>query len=168
MKSFVIPAFLGLFLTAAPALAQFHPEVHRAYEAHWRAHPEHPEQLARLWHERLFRRNIPAPLLDRCLGELRRGIEAPLALAHVLGSAEYYATVGGTAEGFVRRTFIEIVGRPPTEAEFRFWLQRLYHSDRSDVAYEMVTRYPPSWAVEEAAPVETYEYRRPVVVYPPR
>jgi len=161
MRSIILLACVGSLVTAAPAVAQFHPEAHRAYEEHMRAHPEHPEDLVRLWHSHLFHREIAPPLLERWTVELRRGVAAPLALAHVLASPEYYVTVGSTPEGFVRRTFVEVVGRPPTESEFHFWLNRLYHADRSEVAYEMVTRYPPAWATVAPGQVEEYEYRRP-------
>jgi hypothetical protein len=167
MKWIIALACLGLSLTGSPAVAQFHPEARRAYEEHWRAHPEHPEDLVRRWHKRLFHREIEAPFLGRWVAELKRGVEAPLALSHILGSPEYYVTVGSTPEGFIRRTFVEVVGRPPTESEFQFWLRRLYHEGRAEVAYEMVTRYPPAWVVEEPPVVEKYEYRRPVLHYHP-
>ena len=100
----------------------------------------------------------------RWVKELGADLAAPLALAHILASAEFYVTCGSTPEGYVRRTFTEIVGRPPTPAEFQFWRQRLYHTDRAVVAQEMVNRYPPAWAAE--APVAPqYEYRPPVVMY---
>lgn len=166
MRSFILPAFVGLLLTAAPVLAEFHPDARRAYEEHWRSHPEHADAMVRQWHQRLFHREVPAHLLTRWAEELRRGIAAPLAVAHILGSAEFYLTCGSTPEGFVRTTFQEIVGRRPTEPEFHFWVTRLYHSDRAVVAQEMVTRYPPPWIAEEpAAVVPTYEYRTPVATY---
>jgi hypothetical protein len=166
MRSVTLVAGLGLLLTAGPASAQFEfrREAYRAHEEHWRSHPDNHEELVRSWQRHLFRREAPAPLLARWGEELRRGIAAPLALAHVLASPEYYVEVGSTPERFVRRTFVDIVGRPPSEAELRYWRGRLYVEDRSAVAYEMVTRYPPSWAVEAAPPVE-YEYRPPIVHY---
>src|ERR1700722_1397754 len=157
----IAPACLALFLTSATAAPPYYPDAHRAYEEHWRAHPEHADEMVRLWHTRLFHREIAPPLLARWTEELKRGVECPLALAHVLASPEDYVSIGSTPDGFVRKTFVEIVRRLPTEAEFHFWRDRMYHADRSQVAYELVTRYPPAWAMEVAAPREVYEYRPP-------
>jgi hypothetical protein len=164
MRSIFVCAGLGLLLSAAPVLAQPHKEVRTAFNAHWAAHPEHPEALVRLWHQHLFHCDIGAPLLGRLLNDLKRGIEAPLALAALIASPEFYIHVGGTPEGFVRGTFTEVVGRAPTATEYRFWLDRMHHADRNVVAHEMITRYPPAWAAE-AHPVEHFEYRAPVVQY---
>jgi hypothetical protein len=164
MRYLIVSACLGIMLTATPALAQPHKETRAVFNTHWLAHPEHPEQMVRLWHDHLFHREIGAPLLARVLDDLRRGIEAPVALAAMLASPEFYIQVGSTADGFVRRTFLELVGRPPTDAEYRFWFERMHHADRAQIAHEMVTRYPPSWAMP-AAPVEHYEYRPPIVTY---
>ena len=191
MKYVIVPACLGLLLLAAPAPAQVHRErereqARRAHEEHWRTHPERPEDLVRFWHQRLFHREIAPALRDRWVVELRRGIAAPVALAHILAGPEYYVQVGSRPEAWVRNTFVQIVGREPTQAEFQFWLDRLYHEDRDQVAYEMVTRYPPAWInqapvvvapapvvttrvvpapVIVPAPVEVYEYRRPIIRY---
>lgn len=163
MRFVFIPACVVLLLTSAPVAAQVRHDARRAYQEHWQAHPEHAEQMIRQWHDRLFHHPIEGPLLARWLHEIREGIAAPLAIAHILASQEYYVSIGSTPEGYIRTTFMEIVGRRPTEAEYRFWLARLYHSNREVVAQEQVTRYPPTWVEEE--PVPQYEYRRPVVSY---
>jgi len=163
----IVPAWLALFLTSATAAPPYYPDAHRAYEEHWRAHPEHADEMVRLWHQRLFHREIAPPLLARWTEELRRGIDAPLALAHMLGSPEYYGNCGNSPERFIRTTFAEIVGRPPEPNEYRFWFERLLHSDRGVVAQELVSRYPPAWIAEApvVAPAPAYEYRTPVYRY---
>jgi hypothetical protein len=164
MRTFLLFAGLGLLLTASTTRAEFHPEARRAYEEHWRAHPEHADEMIRVWHQRLFHHEIAAPLLRRWAGELREGVTASVAFTHILCSPEYYHSCGDRPEGFVRHTFVEIVGRQPTESEYRFWLNRLYHTDRSVVAGEIVARYPPAWIAEPAV-VEHYEYRPPPLPY---
>jgi hypothetical protein len=165
MKHHAIAVCCTMLLAAVSAGKEFHPDARRAFNVHWLTHPEHPESLVRLWHQRLFHHEIAAPLLTRLLDDLKRGIEAPLALAELLASPEFYINCGSTPDGFVRKTFVEVVGRQPTEAEFRFWHDRLYHADRKQVAHEMVTRYPPAWAMETAHPVEHFEYRAPIARY---
>ena len=163
MRTLLLLASLGLFLTASTAPGEFHPEARRAYNEYWRGHPEHANEMVRLWHQRLFHREIGAPLLDRWARELREGVTATVAFTHILASPEYYTSCGGRPEGFVRNTFVEIVGRQPTPAEFQFWVNRLIHTNRDVVASEIVARYPPAWVNEP--PVEHYEYRPPPPPY---
>jgi hypothetical protein len=165
MKYVIVTVCLGILLTAATVRGEPHPEVRKAFNLHWMSHPEHPEQVARMWHDRLFHGRVEAPLLARILNDLRRGVEAPIALAAMLASPEFYISVGSSYDAWVRRTFLELCGRPPTDAEYRFWYERMHHADRAQVAHEMVQRYPPAWAMTPAAPVEHYEYRPPVVTY---
>jgi hypothetical protein len=91
-------------------------------------------------------------------------VEPPLALSHFLATPEYFEKCGGSTERFVQTLFLDVVGRQPTPVEYNYWLGRFYHEHRGDVAYALVTRYPPAW-VAPAPPVEVYEYRAPVVSY---
>ena len=101
----------GDLIDGISGAVQPHPEVRHVFNEHWNSHPEHPEEMVRLWHDHLFHRPIAAPLLARVLDDLRRGIEAPVALATLLASPEFYVSVGGSVDGFVRRSFLELVGR---------------------------------------------------------
>jgi hypothetical protein len=163
MRYFLVVA--GLALSAWSLPAQIHPEARRAQEEHWRAHPEHPDKLVRLWHERFFHGAPAEPWIARWVDELHRGVEPCLAVAHMLATQEYFARCGNKLEVYVRTMFLEVVGRAPTPQEYDFWLRRFYHEDRATVAYDLMTRYPPAWVMEETPPAEAYEYRAPIVPY---
>jgi hypothetical protein len=164
MKYCVLAGLTLVLVTAMAAAVDFHPDARRAFNAHWLAHPEHPEDLVRSWHDRFFHIEIKTPLLDRLVADLKRGVDASVAFVELLASPEFYVSCGSTPDGYIRRTFTECAGRAPSEAELVFWRQRMLHADRATVAHEMVTRYPPSWAVA-AHPAEHFEYRTPVVKY---
>ena len=68
-----------------------------------------------------------------------------MVLAGILSSDEYYARGGNTPDGFIRTLFVDLTGRQPTPRELDYRLRRLYSGQRSDVAYEVLTRYPQSW-----------------------
>ena len=94
MRSIFIPACVGLLLTAVPARAEFHPEARRAYEEHWRAHPEHAEQMIRQWHQRLFHHDMGRP----CCA-LGQGTGCRLAApgpGPYPGQRQFYVTCGST------------------------------------------------------------------------
>jgi hypothetical protein len=160
---FLIP-ILGLALGSAATALAFHPDAHVAHEEHWRGHPEHPERLVQVWHDRFFRTLPPGPWIAHWVEELRRGLAPELAAAQILASPEYYVRFGNRLDAYVRGLFLEVVGRPPTPAEYDFWLRRFYHEDRAQVAHDLILRYPPMW-MAEPAPVETFEYRAPIVQY---
>jgi hypothetical protein len=161
---FLIP-LVGVVVWVAVAKAFFHPDAHAAHDEHWRGHPEHPERLVQVWHDRFFRNLPPGPWIAHWVEELRRGLAPELAVAQILASPEYYIRCGNTLEAYVRALFAEVVGRPPTSAEYDFWLRRFYHEDRVNVAHDLILRYPPAWVTQEPVPVETYEYRAPIVQY---
>jgi hypothetical protein len=83
---------------------------------------------------------------------------------------EYYAKDGNAPDGFIHRLYRDLLGREPTAAELAFWMRRMYHEERSDVAYDFLMRYPQSWQASPAlaapptvavpAEVDRYEYRR--------
>jgi hypothetical protein len=153
-----------VFVAGQAAAAEFHHDAWRAYQEHVRAHPEAADHLVREWHERFFHRPVEAARIAPCVEELRRGVPPPLALSHFLATPEYYEKCGGSVERFVQSLFLDIVGRQPTRVEYNYWLNRFYHEQRGDVAYALVTRYPPAW-IAPTPPAEVYEYRPPIVQY---
>jgi hypothetical protein len=163
MRYFLLVA--ALVCSTPLARAEFHPDAHRVHEEHWRGHPEQPDHLVEFWHQRFFHRAPAGTWLGHWVEELHRGIAPELAVAEILASPEYYAQCGGKVEGFVRAVFLEVVGRAPTRTEYDFWLRRFYHEDRTQVAHDLILRYPPAWVIGEPAPAPTYEYRAPVVRY---
>jgi hypothetical protein len=51
--------------------------------------------------------------------------------AQFIGSAEYFATHGGTAAGFVRGLYHDLLGRQPSDAEVGSWVQALNSGESS-------------------------------------
>jgi hypothetical protein len=84
-------------------------------------------------------------------------------LAEILGSPEYYDLSGDTPQGFVRQLHVDVLGRPPTPSEMRFWVGRLYTGGRQDAAYDFLVRHSREATAAPALPPEehAYEYRRP-------
>ena len=73
---------------------------------------------------------------------LRRGNPPASVLAGILGSPEYFNRVGGTMHAFIRAVYHEVVGRPPTPGELRFWLRRANIQSPRDIAYEILAENP--------------------------
>jgi hypothetical protein len=73
---------------------------------------------------------------------LRRGTSPASVLAGILGSPEYFNRVGGTMPAFITAVYREVVGRPPTPGELRFWLRRAYTQSRRDIANEILAQNP--------------------------
>ena len=73
---------------------------------------------------------------------LRRGSPPSSVLAGILGSREYFNRVGGTMPAFIRAIYSDVVGRPPTPGELRFWLRRAYTQSRQEIANEILAQNP--------------------------
>jgi hypothetical protein len=162
---FLALALLGLPALATPGAGQFAPEIRRAYDAHWRAYLDRPEELVRAWYQRYLNRDVDPAGYQTWVGALRTGSSPEMVLAGILSSDEYYNKGGGTPEGYVTVLCQDLTGRPPTPQERDYWARRVYYEPRQDIAYAMLTRYPQTWGNAPAPdwhrhePV--YEYRRP-------
>jgi hypothetical protein len=159
---------VGLLFSAAPAAAQFGYEEHhhKAYQAHWHAHPERPEIVIDAWHRRYFGGPAPGPWVATWMQSLRNGATLDDVLAAMLASDEFYSLAGSTPAGLVRAAFTRLVGRPPTEQEFAYWLNRAAYESRLDFTHDLIARYPPAGV--EAGPIgvpSPYEYRPPIWHY---
>jgi hypothetical protein len=158
--------FIALALLAVPAIvttvpAQYPPPPPYAGTA---------ESLVDSWYAKFLNRPRDA-YASVWIDSIRQGQHPASVLAKILGSQEYYDKGGGTPEGFVQRLYLDLTGRPPSPQELNYWVQRLYTSDRTDVAYQLLMRYPQSWQAPAAGyytpnqpgytPAPDYEYRRP-------
>jgi len=150
MRRFLVAALLGALLLATPGAAQ--PGA-----------PAGNAQLVDAWYQRFLGRSAELasqPHVDA----LNAGQDPASVLSVIVGSAEYYQRAGNTPEGFVAAAYQNMTGRRPTAAEVRFWANRLARSSATDVAYEMLRRYPEG--LDGPAPVPppppAYEYRRPL------
>jgi len=163
MKRFILAAGIAVLLSPLTASAQ--PGYGRG------GYNDAPEQMVRDWYSRFLGR-APDGQSSVWVEAVRSGQQPEAVLGQILGSSEYYMRAGSTPQGFVRRLYTDLTGRPPGPGETRNWLNRMYQSDRQDVAYQMLQRYPQggvgSTPQEDYQPEPTYEYRRPVPRYYPR
>jgi len=159
MKRLIPVLGLVLLLTPLSAPAQYPPGG---------GYNDMPEQMVAGWY-RQFLGRVPDGQSAVWIDAIKSGQAPEAVLAQILGSTEYYMRGGGSAQGFVRRLHTDLTGRPPGAAETRAWLNRLYQSDRQDLAYHMLRRYPQGLGA--GAPQEDYgaepplEYRRPLNRY---
>jgi hypothetical protein len=163
----LIPALAGVLAAAAAAGAQ--PDrPNRPYR------PARDEAWRTVdgWYQQYLHRppgNIDYGKNDWADG-LRNGTPPDAVLAGILGSEEYYGLAGGTPEGFVRQLFRDIVGRDPTRPEFRGWMRRLETQERSELAHDLLDRFPDRWQPGlgvDPRDLENpdYDYRRPSYRY---
>ena len=163
MRLILILALLEVF--APPALAQYYLPTYRY------ANPNDLQTQVANWYRRFLNREPDPSGLATWVESLRSSNAPERTLATILGSAEYYAKGGNTPDGFIRTLYRDLLGRDATEGELAFWMRRIYHQDRTDVAYAFLMRYPQSWQSSPAlaapptvavpAEVDRYEYRRP-------
>jgi hypothetical protein len=73
---------------------------------------------------------------------LRRGSPPASVLAGILGSPEYFNRVGGTMPAFISAIYRDVVGRPVTPGELRFWQRRAFTQSRRDIANEILAQNP--------------------------
>ena len=158
--------FIALALIAVPALvttvpAQYPPPPPYGGTA---------ESLVDGWYAKFLNRQRD-PYAAVWIDSIRQGQPPNSVLAKILGSQEYYDKSGDNPQGFIQTLYQDVTGRQPSPQELNYWMQRMSISDRTDVAYELLTRYPQSW--QGAAPgyyppsqpgytlAPHYEYRRP-------
>ncbi len=103
-----------------------------------------PNSLVDSWY-RTYLRRPPDPNMVNWVSMLQQGNPPDVVLAAILGSDEYYAKAGGTAQGFITTLFNDVLGRPPSPGEVDFWVRRMYTEARTDVAHEILTQNPGVW-----------------------
>jgi len=161
MKRSILALGFATLLLPAPAFAQYpYPGGDGA------------EQMVQDWYRRFLGRAAD-PQASAWIEAIRQGQAPEAVLAQIVGSSEYYMRAGGTPDRFVRRLYLDLTGRPPSPRETQFWLNSLYQSDRQDVAYQMLQRYPQGWGGGAYQPgiystTPEYDYRRPYYRYYPR
>jgi hypothetical protein len=182
MRNFVAAALVGGLLTAVPASAQ--PPAAPSHDAltvvagiyeHFLGRP--PDESAPIWAQKIDNGTSPDDFL-----------------AFVLGSPEYYGLTGGAQDAYIHRMIFDLTGRQPTRDEFIRWDRRLVQTGdattdmnrRTDLAYQVLRRYPQDYTAAPPPPVipdrdrrdwerdrdrrnwdrdDNYDYRRPY--YPP-
>jgi len=170
MRRYALIACLVVLCTTALANAQPRAPYHWYHEGHRRAYPESPDQLVQSWYQRYLHRETDYAGAKGWIDALRRGDSPEAVLAMILSSEEYYGNAGNSPIGFVQRLFLDIAGRAPTPQELDYWARRRMHqTDRRDVAYAVLLRFPGSWESPPAYPdYSRYDHRRPTWPYRPR
>ncbi len=75
---------------------------------------------------------------------LAAGTNSDVVASHILGSSEYFASHGGTSEGYVRGLYETLLGRVPSQGEIDVWINALASSNRgalqarADVAFSFL------------------------------
>jgi hypothetical protein len=158
MRRILIAVLFGAVMAALPTAAQ--------------AQSAQAQAVVSGWYNRFLHRAFePAGL--GFAAALDQGQSPDKILSGILGSDEYYLRSGSTPQGYVQNLFTDLNGRQPSPQEYGFWVNRLVQvggaapdfEQRTDVAYEMLTRYPQNW--QFAAPVTVAPYVAPTVVVPP-
>jgi len=121
------------------------------------------------WFERYFGQPADPHSLFVWAAQVDQSNDPDKVLAAMVGQSVYYDRAGDTPRGFVLHLFHDLTGRDPTRGEFQLWMDRLFHNggespgveDRTNVAYDMLRRYPQSTTPPEHDRDEDYDYRRP-------
>ncbi len=104
-----------------------------------------PGALVNTWYERFLHREADVGS-QAWVQYLRSGQSPESVLSGILASHEYYTVSGGTPASWIQRLYSELVGRPPSPTEFGYWMRQLQFSNRHEVAYKMLMRYPQNWS----------------------
>jgi hypothetical protein len=131
----ILLSSLVLVLAIGPARAQYYAPPVAAPPA---------DQLVTSWYERFLGR-APDPYAASWIDSLENGQNPASVLASILGSAEFYLRSGNTPQGYIDALFQDLTGQPPRPVQLRFWMNRLYSSNRTKVAYDLLERFPSDW-----------------------
>ncbi len=107
--------------------------------------------LVRSGYERYLHRE-PGPGSATWIQAMRNGTTQVDFLANLLSSDEYFRNAGGTQSGYVRKLYLDVIGREPLPAEINYWVGRLHYETPKEIAYVMLRRHPPSGTVLRAPP----------------
>jgi hypothetical protein len=154
MRRYILAAALGALLLPLPAPAQYPP-----------APEEGPTAMVQDWYRRFLGRQAD-PQAAVWVDYIKQGQSPDQVLSQILASSEYYRRAGGTPQGFVQRLFTDLTGRPPSQQELNYWVNRVYQSGRQEVAYEVLQRYPQGMEPSPPAASGTYSPSVPGYDYP--
>jgi len=148
MRGMIFAIVLGLCLLSVPGLAPAQRNPFRPPFPAYRPPSVFPpafrlraREVVQGWYLRFLGRDLD-PGAAVWIDQLRRGENPTAVLAGILGSDEYFQASGSTPRRFVARLFIDVAGRRVERREMDRMLVRLRFSDRQQVAYELLLRYP--------------------------
>lgn len=171
MPRLLLTVLVGALVAAAPASAQPFPRD-RDYDRgrdidRDRGPSRESRDLVNYWFERDSGQQADPNLLVIWSRRLDQSNNPDKVLAWMLGESVYYDRSGDNPRGFVLHLFRDLTGRDPSRSEFDQWMNRLYRNggespdsvDRTNLAYDMLRRYPQSKAPPDRS--EDYDYRSP-------
>ena len=129
-------ALAAIVVLTPLAPAQYYPPSQAASD---------PGALVNAWYERFLHREADVGS-QAWVQYLRSGQSPESVLSGILASNEYYTVSGGTPASYIQRLYGELVGRPPSPAEFGYWLRQLQFNNRHEVAYKLLMRHPQNWS----------------------
>lgn len=135
MRRILIAVLLGGMLLPASARAQIYQPPAAAPSA---------EQMVNDWYARFLGRQ-PDIYAAAWVSSLQSGQDPASVLASILSSSEFYMRSGSTPQGYITALFQDLTGQPPRPGQLQSWLNRLYTSNRTDVAYALLQRFPAGW-----------------------
>lgn len=171
MRRILLAVLLGVIASAAPAAAQPIPfprdrDRGRDYDRD-RGPSRQSRETVTAWFEHYLGTPPDANSLVIWGNRLDQAADPNQTLSAMLGDPNYYSLTGSTPRRWLLSTFHTMTGRDPSQREFGFWMDRLFQKggespdaqDRTDLAYDMLKRYPQGAAVSGRD--EDYDYRRP-------
>jgi hypothetical protein len=172
MRYVLATSLAAALALAGPASAQYYPQVppSPAFQ-----NDQAAQNLVENWFLHFFGR--PGGVgSSYWIDQVRQGQPPDNVLAQMLASQEYYDKGGRTPQGFIEKLYYDLTGQPPPPQALGYWVNRLYQSNRQEVAHALLLRYPQSWQGGVAgsyypqdpgyAPLRYgYEYRRPFYRY---
>jgi hypothetical protein len=168
MRNLIILSALGLLSLAPAADAQY-----------YQPPSNDPAALVDQWYMRFLGRTATTDRASLAwTNQLRQGASPESVLAGILSSDEYYNRAQSRPEAFIDNLYRDLVSRPATQNEIRFWVQRMYAQNpedtktRQDIAYDMLVQHPGSWQSPSLPPPRDrdrdrydYDYHRPYYPY---
>jgi hypothetical protein len=136
MSRSISVALTAIFVLSPLASAQYYPPSQA---------PSDPGALVNSWYERFLHREADVGS-QAWVQYLRSGQSPESVLSGILASNEYYIVSGGRPASYIQRLYSELVGRPPSPAEFGYWMRQLRFSNRHEVAYKLLMRHPQNWS----------------------
>ncbi len=91
--------------------------------------------LVRSWYVRYLGRAAQNGEEQGWVNALLQGLTQEVVLSTFLNSLEYYQKAGGTDDGFIRKLFLDLLGRPAGGNEVSLWEQSLRAVGRGGVAW---------------------------------
>ena len=136
MSRGILIALTAIIVSTPLAKGQYYPPGQAASD---------PAALVNTWYERFLHREADVGS-QAWVQYLRSGQSPESVLSGILASNEYYIVSGNTPASYIQRLYSELVGRPPSPAQFGYWIRQLQFSNRHEVAYKLLTRHPQDWS----------------------